>query len=207
LAISSVVPNITQIFIRMSEKYFGRLPFVVENDLDLGIRIDYQPKTSVGADRICNAVAVLESYGGPAVVVDFGTATTFDVVSEDSVYLGGIIAPGLETASWGLHERASKLPKVSFDFPASVIGKSTDQSLQAGLMLGTVSMIDGLIDMIAGELNQKPVVVATGGLSNMIAPRSRWISHVEKQLVLLGLMSIYRRNRPNGALGTMDRTV
>lgn len=196
LAIASVVPNITQIFTRMSEKYLGRAPFVADGSCDTGMPVDYNPPSSVGADRICNAVAAYNRYGGPAVVVDFGTATTLDVVSVDGVYLGGLIAPGLETASWGLHERASKLPRISYEFPATAVGKTTEHSMQAGIMLGAVKMIDGLIELVADELGQAPVVVATGGLSRLFAGRSRYIEHVEPDLVLQGLMRIYRRNRP-----------
>lgn len=195
IAISSVVPIITLIFEKLSKKYFGRDPLVVDHKLDLGIKVDYDPPYSVGADRLCNAIAVFEKFGGPAIVVDMGTATTFDVVSSEGVYLGGVIAPGLETAAWGLHERASKLPAISLEFPPTVIGKSTEKSMQSGVMLGSVKMIDGLIELISQELRGEPVVVATGGLSRLVAPRSRYIQHVEKHLVLDGLIKIYMRNR------------
>lgn len=193
-AISSVVPNITQIFRRMCQKYFKSQPLVVSHALDLGIAIDYNPPNSVGADRVCNAVAAFSKYGGPCIVVDVGTATTFDVVSEGGIYLGGAIAPGLETAAFGLSSRTSKLPTISFDFPKSAIGKATDQSMQSGIMFGTVALIDGLIELISGELNKPPHVIATGGQSNILAPRSKYIKHVEQRLVLEGLMMIYHRN-------------
>jgi len=195
IAISSVVPIITLIFEKLSKKYFGKVPLVVDYKLDLGIRIDYDPPYSVGADRLCNAIAVYDKFGGPAIVVDMGTATTFDVVSSEGVYLGGVIAPGLETAARGLHERASKLPTISLEFPSTVIGKNTEKSMQSGVMLGSVKMIDGLIELIGEELKKEPIVVATGGLSRLIGPKSRYIQHVEKHLVLDGLISIYMRNR------------
>lgn len=205
LAISSVVPNLTQIFYKLSEKYFQQAPFVVTHEVDLGISIDYEPPRNVGADRLCNAVAAFEKYGGPSIIVDLGTATTIDVVSADAVYLGGAIAPGLETATWGLHEKASKLPSISFEFPETVIGKTTEASMKAGVMLGTVKMIDGLIELIQEQLGDPATIIATGGLSRIIAPKSRYIRHVEPQLVLDGLVSIYWRNHPADRHAPGDR--
>lgn len=195
LVIASVVPNITQIFRRLSEKYFSKKPLIINYKLDLGISIDYQPPSSVGADRLCNGVAAFEKFGGPCIIVDVGTATTFDIISEKGVYLGGIIAPGLETAGYSLHHRASKLPTISYEFPDSVIGKTTEQSMQSGIMWGTISFIDGLIERVSKELKIKPVVIATGGQSNVLAPKSRFIQYTEPHLVLEGMIKIYRRNR------------
>lgn len=195
IAISSVVPNVTQIFLRLCDKYFHTQPLVVTHNLDLGITVAYQPPENVGADRLCNAVAAIEKYGAPCIVVDFGTATTLDVVSADRVYLGGVIAPGLETAAGGLHERASKLPRISLEFPPSAIGRSTEESIQSGIMLGTVKMIDGLIEEIQQELGRKAHIIATGGLSQLLAPRSKFIEHVEPHLVLDGLVEVYYRQR------------
>ena len=194
-AIASVVPNVTQIFHRLCQKYFQRQPFVVSHDIDLGIQIDYDTPKNVGADRICNAVASYHKYGGPAIVVDVGTATTLDVISKTGVYLGGAIAPGLETAAFGLSTRAAKLPTISFDFPASAIGKNTEHSMQSGIMFGTISMIDGLIERIILELGSQPHVIATGGQSGILAPHSRFIQHLEPQLVLEGLMMIYQQHQ------------
>ncbi len=195
LVIASVVPNVTQIFCRLSAKYFSKKPLIINCGLALGLRIDYQPPSSVGADRLCNAVAAFEKYGGPCIIVDVGTATTFDVISAEGVYLGGIIAPGLETAGYSLYQRASKLPTISYEFPDTVIGKTTEQSMQSGIMWGTISFIDGLIDRVTKELMIKPVVIATGGQSNILAPNSRFIKHVEPHLVLEGMIKIYRRNQ------------
>ncbi|NOX35967.1 MAG: type III pantothenate kinase [Calditrichaeota bacterium] len=194
LIVSSVVPDITQQFIRVGEKYFHQQPMIIDHTLDLGIRVDYHPPSSVGADRLCNAVAAFEKYGGPAIIVDFGTATTFDVVSEEGVYIGGAIAPGVETTAWGLHERASKLPRIALEFPEHAIGKSTEESMQSGIVLGSVMMVDGLIAEMEKELKTKPHVIATGGLAHLVASRSRYIQHVEDNLVLEGMVQIYFRN-------------
>lgn len=195
LAISSVVPNITHVFQRMSEKYFQKTPLVVDHTLNLGITIKYEPPQSVGADRLCVAVGAFEKYGGPNIVVDIGTATTFDVVSGNGEYLGGVIAPGLETAARSLDEKAAKLPRIAYQFPPSVIGSNTEMSMQSGLMLGTVKMIDGLLELISEEVSGDPVIIATGGLSPLLMPRSQYLKHLEPELVLDGLMRIYRRNR------------
>ncbi len=194
LIVSSVVPDITQQFIRVGEKYFQQQPLIIDHTLDLGIRVDYHPPSSVGADRLCNAVAAFEKYGGPAIIVDFGTATTFDVVSQDGVYIGGAIAPGVETTAWGLHERASKLPRIALAFPEHAIGKSTEESMQSGIVLGSVMMVDGLIAEMQKELKAPPHVIATGGLAHLVASRSRYIQHVEDNLVLEGMVQIYFRN-------------
>jgi len=195
VAISSVVPTITQIFSKLTDKYFDIEPLIVGHDLDLGIEVDYEPKYSVGADRLCNAVAAREKYGYPAIVVDFGTATTLDVLGINGEYRGGIITPGLEISAWGLYERATKLPKIPLEFPEHAIGGNTEASIQSGIMFGTVKMIDGLIEMAMSELGGKPTVIATGGISGLLAPKSIHIQHVEPSLVLDGLMLIYKRNR------------
>jgi len=195
LAVASVVPNVTEMLDKLSRKYFGKEPFIVDITKKLGIKIDYEPASSVGADRICNAVATFEKYGGPAIIVDLGTATTFDVIDERGVYLGGAIAPGLETTAWGLSEKASKLPQIVLKFPKHAIGKNTEESMQSGLMLGAVRMIDGLIELISKELSGKPQIVATGGLANTIAPHSRHINQVEPYLVLDGLIALFFRNQ------------
>lgn len=194
VAISSVVPGVNQIYFRMCEKYLGLRPLCVHHDLDLQISIAYNPPHSVGADRICNAVAAYEKYQSPCIIVDIGTATTFDVVSRGGVYEGGVIALGLETAASGLHLRASKLPTIAYEFPKSVIGKTTEDSMKSGIMFGTVKLIDGLIEMISAEMNEEPALVATGGFSKTIAPQSSFQMNVEPQLVLDGLISIYWRN-------------
>ena len=195
MIISSVVPNVTQIFQKMCQSFFKEDPLVVNNTIKTGIKIDYNPPSGVGADRICNAVAAYEKYGGPTIVVDFGTATTLDVVNENGVYLGGAIAPGLEMTALSLYERTAKLPKISLEYPETIIGKTTEHSMQAGIMFGTIKMVDGLIDLIKKEINGNVKVVATGGLANHILSKSQYIEHYEPNLVLEGLIKIYFRNR------------
>ncbi len=199
MAIASVVPNVTQIFLRLGDKYFRQNPFVIDSTLDLGISIDYNPPEAVGADRLCNAVAAYQKFGGPNIIVDLGTATTLDVISKEGVYLGGAIAPGIETAAWGLHNKAAKLPNISLEFPEKVIGKSTEASMQAGIMIGTIELIDGLIALIQEELQEEAVVIATGGLSKVLASRSRFIKFVETHLVLDGIVRIFYRNQTGAA--------
>lgn len=193
--IASVVPNVTQIFQKLCSAYLQKDPFIVDHSVDSGLRIDYHPPSSVGADRICNAVAAYEKYEGPTIVVDFGTATTLDVVSSKGVYLGGVIAPGLEMTAFSLYEKTSKLPKISLEFPDSIIGKTTEHSMQSGIMFGTIKMVDGLIELLKNEIDERAKVVATGGLAKHILSKSKHIRFLEPKLVLEGLVKIYFRNR------------
>jgi type III pantothenate kinase len=163
--------------------------------MDLGITVSYNPPESVGADRLCNAVSAFEKYGGPVIIVDFGTATTIDVISAKGIYTGGAIAPGLELATLSLVERTSKLHKIPLEFPSFAIGKTTEESMQSGVMYGSVKMVDGLIGLFKEELDEEPKVVATGGLANVISPKSDHIQYIEPNLVLDGLIRIYDRNR------------
>lgn len=195
VTIASVVPNVTQIFQKLCRNYFKKDPFIVDHEVDSGLTIDYHPPSSVGADRICNAVAAFEKYGGPIIVVDFGTATTLDVVNSEGVYLGGVIAPGLEMTALSLYERTSKLPKISLEFPNSIIGKTTEHSMQSGIMFGTIEMVDGLIELLKKEIEGKAKVVSTGGLASHILTKSKHIEFSEPKLVLEGLIKIYFRNR------------
>jgi len=185
------VPNLTSTFIRVFEEYFKITPVVVSADLNLELKILYENPRDVGADRICNAVAGFHYYRGPLVILDFGTATTFDVVSENNEYLGGIIAPGIELTASILHQRAAKLPKVDLQFPTRVIGRNTESSIQSGLMFGTVELINGLIARIEGELGKSVETVATGGLANVVAPYTDRIKKIEPFLTLDGLRLIY----------------
>lgn len=191
--ISSVVPNLTPIFIQILEDYFYLQPVIVDSDLKIDLKILYENPRSVGADRICNAVAGFHYFGGPLVVLDFGTATTFDVVSAHNEYLGGIIAPGIELSASILHQRAARLPKVELKFPNSVIGRNTESSIQAGLMFGTVELINGLILRIENELGVTLKTVATGGLAKVVAPYTNRIERVEPFLTLDGLRLIYEQ--------------
>lgn len=191
--ISSVVPNLTSTFIQVLEDYFHFEPIVVNSDLNIDLKILYEDPRAVGADRICNAVAGFHRFGGPLVVLDFGTATTFDVISENKEYLGGIIAPGIELTASILHQRAAKLPKVELKFPASIIGTTTESSIQSGLMFGTVELINGLINRIEQELGTNVKNVATGGLASVVAPYTNRIEHVEPFLTLEGLRLIFEQ--------------
>ncbi len=197
--ICSVVPPLTPIYQEMSRKFLNIDPLLVRWDLPLGIEILYDDPTQVGADRIANAVAVYEIYGGPAIIVDLGTATTFDVISERGEYLGGAIAPGLETSSMNLFNRAAQLFKISLERPEKAIGKSTEESLRSGIFFGAVAQIDGIVERIRAELKKRhkmkgqPKVIATGGLAGLISNESKTIQKVHPTLTLEGLRMIHRR--------------
>lgn len=191
--VSSVVPNLTSKFVQVLEDYFQLQPVIVSSELNIDLRILYEDPGAVGADRICNGVAGFHFYGGPLVILDFGTATTFDVVSEDNEYLGGIIAPGIELTASILHQRAARLPKVELKFPSFVIGKTTESSIQSGLMYGTVELINGLITRIERELGTAVKTVATGGLAKIVTPYTNKIEQIEPFLTLHGLRLIYEQ--------------
>lgn len=193
IAISSVVPNLTFDFATMAKTHFRINPIVVSYKLDLGIQLLYDTPETVGADRICNAVGGYFKHHGPLIIVDFGTATTFDVVAENGDYLGGIIAPSIELSASVLHQRAAMLPKVGLNFPPKVIGTTTETSIQSGLMFGGVEMVDGLVERIDEELNQTTTAIATGGLAHKLLERSRRLKIIEPYLTLEGLRLIYER--------------
>lgn len=193
IAISSVVPGLTDVFIQMAQKNFAIDPVVVSSELDTGIKILYQTPNTVGADRICNAVGGFAKYGGPLIVVDLGTATTFDIVTRNAEYLGGIIFPGLEMSASFLHHRTARLPKVALTFPEKIIGTSTTESIQSGLMYGSVEMIDGLVRRVMAERQEKMQVVATGGLAPVIQKKSTELKIIDPFLTLDGLRLIYER--------------
>jgi type III pantothenate kinase len=161
------------------------------------MRVLYTDPAAVGADRLCNAIAGFRKYGGPLVVIDFGTATTFDVIAASGDYLGGVITLGLDSTASELHRRAAKLPKIELRFPPSVIGKETEASMQSGVMFGTVDAVEGIIRRIAAELGEKPKVIATGGLSGIIAAHTKVIQACEPSLVLDGVRLIYERVKRN----------
>jgi type III pantothenate kinase len=194
--LGSVVPNLTPLFLRVAETRL-RVPAVnVAADLDTGIKILYENPHTVGADRICNAVAGFARFGGPLIVVDFGTATTFDVISAAGEYLGGIIAPGLETSASVLHRAAAKLPKVELRFPEELIGRTSESSIQSGLMYGGVEMIDGLNRRFRKLLGDNTRIVATGGLASVLMPELSTVESIEPILTLEGLRLIYQRCAP-----------
>lgn len=193
VAISSVVPDITHTFEKMAVKYLDCEPVVVTSALDLGITVLYDNPAVVGADRLCNAVGGFFKYGGPLNIVDFGTATTFDVVSADGEYLGGIIAPGIEMSALILHRRAAKLPRVYLSFPEKIIGRSTETSIQSGLMYGAVEMVEGFTARISEELGQSTKNIATGGLARLLLGHLRTAYQLDPYLTLEGLSIIYNR--------------
>jgi type III pantothenate kinase len=193
VGISSVVPDLNGIFETMVRKYLRIEPLMVNASLDLGIRVMYKDPGTVGADRLCNAVAGFRKYGGPLIIIDFGTATTYDVVSREGNYLGGVISPGLESSAAELHRRAAKLPKTELRFPDRVIGQDTTSSMQAGIMFGAVDSVEGMVRRIRSELGTKVRVIATGGLSSSVALHTEIIEACEPALVLEGVRMIYER--------------
>jgi type III pantothenate kinase len=194
VVVSSVVPVLTAAYVEMAERMTGRAPMVIGPGLKTGMPIRYDNPHEVGADRIVNGVAAFREYGGPLVVVDFGTATTIDVIAEDGAYLGGAIAAGVETSAEALFRKAARLSAIDLEAPAKVIGTNTRESVQAGLLLGEAAMVDGLVRRVWSELGRETAVVATGGLASMMAPLCDTIIHVEPDLTLRGLMYIYQLN-------------
>jgi type III pantothenate kinase len=189
----SVVPLLTSIYAETVKAEFKLAPIVVSSSLPMGIKIAYKHPEQVGADRLANAVAGFELYGGPLVVVDLGTATTFDIISKKGEYLGGAIAPGVETAALDLVRRTAQLPKVVLTPPKRAIGQSTEEALRAGILLGSAGGIDRIIAEIESELGAKVKVVATGGLAQTVAGLSKRIREVNPDLTLEGLRIIAGR--------------
>jgi type III pantothenate kinase len=194
IIISCVVPTMLNILEPLCEKYFNVKPLIVGPGIKTGMPILYDNPREVGADRIVNAVAAYDKYGGDIIIVDFGTATTFDYISKKGEYIGGCITPGIMIASEALFSKTAKLPRVELSRPKSVIGKDTISSMQAGILFGYASLVDGLIDRIKAEVNSKPKVIATGGLATVIANETKSIDIVDEMLTLEGLRILYKRN-------------
>jgi len=194
-AISSVVPQLTGAFAEACRQYLQCEPLVVDDSCRTGVRILCDNQAEVGADRIVDAAAVRKLYGGPACVVDFGTATTFDAITRDGEYLGGAIAPGIIISAEALFRRAAKLPKVDLVQPPAAIGKNTVQSLQSGLLFGYVGLIEGMVARFRAELGQEMKVIATGGLAEVMAQETDVISIVAPWLTLEGLRIIHDLNQ------------
>ena len=192
--ISSVVPPLVVPLIKMCQRYFKVEPLIVGPGIKTGISIKYENPREVGADRIVNAVAAHHKYGGPLIIVDFGTATTFCVVAENGDYLGGAIAPGIGISTEALYQRAAKLPRIELVKPKTVICRNTVTSMQSGIIYGFVGQVDGIVNRMKAELGRDAFVVATGGLANLISPESSTINAVEQFLTLEGLQVIYELN-------------
>ena len=195
VALASVVPPLTPVLVELSRQYLGHEPLVVEPGVKTGMPILYEPPGDVGADRILNGVAAFAAFGGPVVVVDFGTATTFDVITKKGEYAGGVICPGIGISADALFQRAARLPRVDVGHPGHVIGRSTVTSMQAGLYFGYATMCEGLIGRIRAELGEDVRVVATGGLAETLAVEIPSIEAVDPVLTLTGLRLIWERNR------------
>jgi len=193
--VSSVVPPLNRAFAWMIEHHFGTEPLFVEPGVKTGIAIHVDNPQEVGADRIVNCVAAFERYGGPSIIVDFGTATTFDVVTANAEYVGGVIAPGINISAEALFARASRLPRVDIRRPATVIGTNTVVNMQSGLYFGYLGLVDGILTRMKKEVLGVKKVLATGGLAQLLAADSEHIEEVHEDLTLEGLKIIYDRNR------------
>ncbi len=200
IIIASVVPPVESTLRQMCENYFHVQPMFVEPGIKTGMKMLIDNPTELGADRLADAVAAYERYGGPCIVVDFGTATKFEVISPRGEYLGGAIAPGLGLSADALFARAARLSRVDIKRPAKVIGTNTVTHLQSGLYFGYIGLVDGILERILAEMNetepgQQPRIVATGGLARMVAGDSRYIKEIDDLLTLDGLRILFERNR------------
>jgi type III pantothenate kinase len=194
-ALASVVPPLTGVFFDACTQYIGQQPLVIEAGVKTGVRIRLEDPKSVGADRVADAAAVMNLYGGPACVVDFGTATTFDAISAEGDYLGGAIAPGVIISAEALTQRTAKLPRVDLIRPPSIIGRSTVQAMQSGLIFGYVGLIEGIVERMRQELGDEMKVIATGGLSSLMAKETPVIDILAPWLTLEGVRFIWELNQ------------
>ncbi|MBE1447202.1 type III pantothenate kinase [Paenibacillus sp. OAS669] len=195
IIISSVVPPLMFVLEQLCSKYLKKTPLIVGPGIKTGLNVRYENPREVGADRIANAVAAIELYGAPCIVVDFGTATTFDYIDASGQYIGGAVAPGVGISTEALYQRAAKLPRIELVKPKSVVGRNTVASMQAGIIYGFAGQVDGIVGRIREEHNAQAKVIATGEMAELIASESRTIEKVNPLLTLQGLQMIYRRNQ------------
>ena len=195
IIVSSVVPTLTGVLEKLARQYFKITPYIVGPGIKTGMPIHYDNPKEVGADRIVNAVAGYEKFRTSLIIVDFGTATTFDYVNRKGEYCGGAIAPGLVVSLEALFQKASKLPRVEIAKPPAIIAKNTVNSMQAGIFYGYVGLVDGIVGRMRAESKDNAKVIATGGLAGLIAPESKTVEAVEEFLTLEGLRILYERNR------------
>lgn len=194
IIISSVVPPIMFSLERMCQKYFNIKPLIVGPGIKTGLNIKYENPREVGADRIVNAVAGIQEYGSPLIIVDFGTATTYCYIDEEQHYMGGAIAPGIGISTEALYSKAAKLPRIEIARPDDIIGKNTVAAMQAGILYGYVGQVEGIVTRMKAQSKVKPKVIATGGLATLISKESDVIDVVDPFLTLKGLQLIYKRN-------------
>ncbi|MGQ9832270.1 MAG: type III pantothenate kinase [Candidatus Villigracilaceae bacterium] len=195
VALASVVPPLTGRVIQACREYLQQDPLVVDTGIKTGIRIRYEDPRQVGADRVCDAVAVMRLYGGPACVIDFGTATTFNAITKEGDYLGGAITAGVNLAAEALFAHAAKLPRIDLQRPPSVIGRNTNHAIQSGLLFGYVAMVEGMVARFRRELGPEMKVIATGGLAETIAKETNVIEVIAPWLTLEGLRILWELNR------------
>jgi len=205
IVISSVVPPMDSTLREVCERYFHLKPLFIEPGVKTGMPVLYDNPAEVGADRIVNGVAGFEKYGGPCIIVDFGTATTFDAISKKGEYLGGVIAPGIGISAEALFQHTARLPRVDVRKPAKIIGTNTVASIQSGLFFGYLGLVDGILGRLLQELGEDTIVVATGGLARLIGDNSRYIKTVDDLLTLDGLRIIWERNSAHKTAGTEPR--
>jgi len=196
--VCSVVPDVDDVMGVFIAEKFGVNAEFVRNDMNLGLKINYEPISAAGADRLVNSFAASQKYGTPCIVCSFGTATTIDVVNSNNELLGGLIAPGMTTMATALNRNTARLPEVTIEKPPSIIANTTVNSLRSGIFYGQISMIEGIIERVSDELGAKPTVIATGGFAQMIAAESDVIEVVDENLLLEGLNMLFHRLYTDG---------